>query len=328
MSSFQIPEGPTRIAPGDAAAFTVTNVAREALRGRASVQAGGAAKADWFTVDGDRERPFAAGESQTVTVKAAAPAGTPPGDHQFRLRVVAVNDPDNDVAESPPVSLVLADAKPKPGMPGWVWAVVALVVLAVVGGGAYYALRPSEPNPTPKSGPVPAVAAAMPDLVGSNPMLDQGEAVRRLRAIDPTLDIDVRMAKRSDVLPETVVGQAPAAGAALPKGAPIRLTVSHPWFLGTWTGTLDGRPSTMRWFVVGTGPERKIGGDFSDGSTGRYVPLTHDSNNANRLFLRHADGNQWMLAETGDGQAQGWSTWQGRQFPLVMSRKSLTIDGF
>src|SRR5438128_8725253 len=113
MPTFEIPDGPTTIdiaRPGDpkstapaqgSAVFNVTNKASEGRDGRLSVQVAGSSKAEWFSVDGDRERPFAAGETQTATIKVSIPGDVPAGDYPFRLMVVAVNDPDNDHAEGP-----------------------------------------------------------------------------------------------------------------------------------------------------------------------------------------------------------------------------------
>src|SRR3954465_1907493 len=110
MPTFEIPDGPTSVAlqrsgdaanPGPAtgsAVFNVTNKSTESSAGRLSVVPSGSSKVEWFTLDGARERPFAAGETQTATIKVSAPKDVTPGDYPFRLRAVAVNDPDNDHA--------------------------------------------------------------------------------------------------------------------------------------------------------------------------------------------------------------------------------------
>lgn len=325
MTSFQIPEGPSRIEAfagqptADAATFTVTNNAGEAIRGRLAVQVTGEAHADWFAIDGERERRFASGESQTAAVRINVPQGVSPGEYRFRLRIVAINDPDNDFADGPPVALVVKVATaPAPMI--WPYILGAILLLIVVGGGLYVFLKPDKPDDRPP----PVVSATMPDLLAAP--IDETEARKRLAAIDSSLDIETRPVERSDVGPLTVVAQAPAAGQPLAKGAPVRLTIAYPWFVGTWTGTIDGRPATLRWRIVVEGDVRRMVGDFSDGSTGRYVPMTYEAHNAQQLFLQHPDGNHWFLARTGEGQARGHTTWGGRQFPLVMNRQSLTVD--
>lgn len=331
MSSFQIPEGPNQISvspgqPGnEVAAFTVNSKVPNAVRASLKIQVSGGAKAEWFAIEGEPERAIPGGASEAVAVRVNVPAGVAPGDYRFRLRAVAVNDPDNDFAEGPPVTLIVkpTDGTSKP--PYWLYLLIALLVLAALGVGAYFWLKPDKPKPAPSPAPTvtPAptpVAATMPDLVAAN--IREAEARARLAAIDATLDIETRPVERSDVPPMTVVAQAPAAGQPLARGAPIRISVAYPWFFGTWTGTLDGRPSTMRWRLEGDA----IAGDFSDGSTGRYVPLAHESHNGEQLFFRHPDGNHWFLARSSEGEARGYSIWQGRQFPLIMSRRSLAVE--
>lgn len=148
MPTFEIPDGPTSVElkrsgnaqnPGPATgsvAFSVTNTSDDGCAGRLSVVPSGASKLEWFAIDGDRERTFGAGETQTATIKVSAPAATAAGDYPFRLRAVAVNDPDNDHAEGP-----VATAKVPPPqlvnggfhIPWWVWLVVGLGVLLLIG---------------------------------------------------------------------------------------------------------------------------------------------------------------------------------------------------
>ena len=91
------------------------------------------------------------------------------------------------------------------------------------------------------------------------------------------------------------------------------------WFSGSWTGTIDGRPAALRWRSNGAG---SFTGEFSDGNSGKYVPMTYLSHNASELRMRHPDGNEWYLHQTGDGQAAGWTIWQGNRYPLVLLRQT------
>ncbi|PXA87498.1 serine/threonine kinase, partial [Nostoc sp. 3335mG] len=140
MASFEIPDGPTTVslkAGSDPKAprtgsivFTVNNKATDAMAGRLSVQVAGQTKAEWFAIDGEPERDFPAGGSQTASIKIAVPPAVPPGDYPFRLRVVAVNDPDNDHTEGP-VTTAKVMAPPVVTNGGghlWVWIVIAVVV--------------------------------------------------------------------------------------------------------------------------------------------------------------------------------------------------------
>jgi len=144
MPSFEIPDGPTTVAlkteagfhKGNAV-FGVTNKTGEGLTARFSVQIQGGGKAEWYSIQGEPERPVAAGETQTVTVVAKIPAATPPGQHRIKLRATNVNDPDNDSTDSAVATVTIpAVAKPpvkKKPFPWWIIAVAAGVLVLVIG---------------------------------------------------------------------------------------------------------------------------------------------------------------------------------------------------
>ena len=77
MPTFEIPDGPTSIAASrsaDATAtYNVTNTSPEPCDGRLSVVVSAGSKSEWFSIDGDRERTFAAGETQTAVVRVRFP---------------------------------------------------------------------------------------------------------------------------------------------------------------------------------------------------------------------------------------------------------------
>lgn len=164
MPSFEIPDGPTTVelkrsgAGGPATGsvvFNVTNKSGEDRDGRLSVIPSGNAKAAWFTVDGNRERSFAPGETQTATIRISAPDGVAAGDYPFRLRAVAVDDPDNDHAEGPVTTAKVpasAPAEPRKGLPAWLWILIGLLVLSAIAAAAYFAFR-SKPDPVAAAGP-------------------------------------------------------------------------------------------------------------------------------------------------------------------------------
>src|SRR6478752_3114011 len=144
MPSFEIPDGPTTVAlkteagfHKGSAVFGVTNKTGEGLTARFSVQVQGDAKPEWYQVQGEPERPIAAGENQTVTVVAKIPAATPPGQHRIKLRATNVNDPDNDSTDSTAATITIpAVAKPpakKKPFPWWIIAVAAGVLVLVIG---------------------------------------------------------------------------------------------------------------------------------------------------------------------------------------------------
>jgi hypothetical protein len=221
MPSFEIPDGPTTLAlkkeggfHKGAAVFGVTNKTGEGLTARFSVQVQGGGKAEWYQVEGEPERPVAAGENQTVTVVAKIPAATPPGQHRIKLRAINVNDPDNDSTDSSAATVTIPAAPPPPPhdhppFPWWIAAVIggvlvlviaAIIVIVVLSGGS-----------------------KVPNVVGQ----PYADAVKVLdKAGYKTL-------KRADKEtgekpPETVLDQTPAAQAKAKKTETILLTVAVP----------------------------------------------------------------------------------------------------
>ena len=154
MPTFEIPDGPTTVElkragdaknPGPATGsivFNVTNQSGDSCDGRLGVVVSGGSKDSWFSIDGDRERTFAAGETQTATIKVSAPADTAAGNYPFRLRAVAVNDPDNDHAEGPVATAQVppaTDAAPAPKW--WLWILIGVVVLLLIALALWFAFR-------------------------------------------------------------------------------------------------------------------------------------------------------------------------------------------
>ena len=113
MPTFEIPIGPITIEVAQSsdpksaaqaegsAEFAITNKSTDTCAGRLSVQVAGQSRSEWFSIEGERERTFAAGETQVATIEVSIPTGVAAGDYPFRLRVAAVKDPDNDGAEGP-----------------------------------------------------------------------------------------------------------------------------------------------------------------------------------------------------------------------------------
>ena len=183
MPTFEIPDGPTTVDlkrtgdannPGPATGsvvFTVKNSSTDTCEGRLSVVPLENSKKEWFAIDGDAERNVPPGQTTTATIKVSVPKEVAAGNYPFRLRAVAVNDPDNDHAEGPAATAKVPGAQPDVhhGIPWWVWLLIGLVVVALIGGGAYIALRPHPKPPTlaPTPAPTPA-AATVPKFIGTN----------------------------------------------------------------------------------------------------------------------------------------------------------------
>lgn len=175
MPSFEIPDGPTTVtltaepvngqpAYSGNAVFGVTNKSGQGLAGRLSVVPQGEAKKEWFAIQGEGERRFAVGETQTITVAVKPPAGTAAGSYKFRLRVVNVNDPDNDYTEGPVSGFELKPAgAPRPPFPWWAVAAAAALILVVGGAVAAFLLWPRDEAPPDQ--PPPPAAECRPGFV-------------------------------------------------------------------------------------------------------------------------------------------------------------------
>jgi hypothetical protein len=167
MPSFEIPDGPTTIdvtrSAAATAVYSVTNSSPDSREGRLSVIPSGNSKAEWFSIEGNRERMFAAGGTETATVSATFPADARQGDYPFRLRVVGLNDPDNDHAEGPITVAKLGPIEKAGTRFQWWWVLVVLIAVAAVGGLVYYLTHRETPTVTPKPPPITRIemAAAM-----------------------------------------------------------------------------------------------------------------------------------------------------------------------
>jgi len=295
MPTFDIPDGPTTVElkrSGDpknpapvqgSAVFNVTNKSPQACDGRLSVQVSGSSKAEWFTVDGDRERTFDAGQTQTANIKISIPPDVAPGDYPFRLRTVAVNDPDNDHTEGPVTTAKLIGADVKPPTKWWLWILIALVVLAVIGGIVWYVLKP---GPTVQN---KVTENTTTNTVTNNTVTEKPPTVPVPNFVDKTVDQAKAAAQGFDVTPiqgapagkppQTILSQNPAAGSAQQAGAVVNVTfdpgVTVPSLSGQTVAqavkTLQGVPlhvqnTTTRCEASGT-PDQIVDQDPKPGST-------------------------------------------------------------
>lgn len=227
MPSFEIPDAPLtvemkpRTEAGAAvltgqASFTVTNRTARGLRGRAGIEPQGGAQAEWFTIEGEAERDFAAGGTHVFPVRLRAPAAEQAERHGFRFRIVETNlDPDSDFSDSPVVVFDLAArpaTAPARRPPVLALALVALAVLVLALGGGTYALLRARPVrvPTLVTNPPQTFEQAQGTLA------DAGlKAVQAPAAVpSPTVPRDL------------VVDQDPKGGASLARGSPVTVTLS------------------------------------------------------------------------------------------------------
>jgi serine/threonine-protein kinase len=230
MPSFEIPDSPAQLDLRNQAvdgkafrvantAFTVTNKTAQALSARFRVVPQGDAKAEWLQLEGEKERPFGASETQKVNVTVTVPGDVPAGEYKFRLVVMNVNDPGNDFTES----AVVTFSPPKAAAsttksPMWPYILAAVVLVLIVGGvGAYIFLKPS---------PAPANTIEVPNVVTTPAMTF---AAARQKLVDAgftnVASTAVNAAQPTGADPGTVVEQDPPALSQQPKDKAISLKV-------------------------------------------------------------------------------------------------------
>lgn len=117
------------------ASFTVSNAGGRALRGRARIVPADATTAGWLKLQGDAERDFAIAGTQQYTVQITVPPTAKEGNYTFKLDMIGVDNPDDDLSEGPVVTFEV----PKPVVvkkpfPWWIVAVAAVIVLVVAAG--------------------------------------------------------------------------------------------------------------------------------------------------------------------------------------------------
>jgi hypothetical protein len=239
MSSFSIPDIPPKtelnkgsvdavsgaaLSPHSGAVqFAVNNGAGEIIDGKLSVLPDGQAKPEWFTIDGDAQRDFGTSGSETVKVNVSVPADVAQGDYSFRLQVAAVTDPDNEFARSPSTAFTVPVAEKTGGKKKskwWLWLLLGLLALAIIGGVVYALTRPKPPIvEPPKESPSPTAepsTAAIPDLVGKT--LDQAKGLAQ------DFDLTPVAGAAEGKQPDTILKQSPESGTTQNKGIPLKVT--------------------------------------------------------------------------------------------------------
>src|SRR5690242_13185087 len=77
------------------AAFTVTNISGQPVRGRATVQPLGTTAPGWLSIEDEAERNFSIGAAQQYSVQVVVPPDAAGGDYTFRMDAVDVANPDD-----------------------------------------------------------------------------------------------------------------------------------------------------------------------------------------------------------------------------------------
>jgi hypothetical protein len=189
--------------------FTVSNTSGHPMRGRARVTGLNPVAAAWLTLTGQAEREFAASGTQQYAVRVAVPQDAPAGDYTFRLDMVGVNNPDEDLTQGPTVTFQVPQPieKKKP-FPWWIVAVAAAVV--IVAGIVLFLVL------SPKSVQVPVVVGR-----------PQPAAQQTLEAVGLNVGPIVTIAP-DNASEGIVLTQQPGAGTQVPRGAAVALWVAGP----------------------------------------------------------------------------------------------------
>ncbi len=119
--------------------FTVSNTSGRPIRGRARLVPANPAAASWLSLQGDAERDFPAAGTQQYTVQILVPPTGPAGSYPFRLDVVGVDNPDEELTQGPSVTFTVPEPAPPPKpFPWWIVVVAAVLLLAVIGGAVFF----------------------------------------------------------------------------------------------------------------------------------------------------------------------------------------------
>ena len=132
----------------------------------------------------------------------------------------------------------------------------------------------------------------------------------------------------TEVAGRSLVKTVQVVALCLTLSAPTLASTVSGWWGGTWACSIDGRPAQMKWTAVDDSQQTcsdgtctttsgvRWKGTFSDNGS-RWVPLTEPrTGQQGGLFFRHADGNQWYLSKPIGNRSSGWTTWNGKRYPL------------
>jgi len=195
--------------------YTVKNVGAVKIEGKAvlvSIPANaGPVEKGWVKIDGVSQRVFEVGATQTFAVKVSVPLKPAPaaGDYTFELDVVNMARPDEGDTGQRVSFTVQKDGKPAPKPFPWWIPVVALVVLAAIGGTIWYFVSNSNKG------------IKVPDLTGQT-LSDATAALS-----NAGLSLDPNVATQTDTADNAgkVVAQTPAAGASAASQSQVTVTL-------------------------------------------------------------------------------------------------------
>jgi hypothetical protein len=225
--------------------FTTSNSTPRPLRAKAKAVPVSSARQEWLTVAGEPERIFSPRGTQQFIVGIAVPPGTPAERYNFRLDVIADENPDEYFGEGPVVAF---DVKPSgaPAKPFPWWIVVAVVGALLVSGVGAWLFWPQEkvmakqeqeqeqeqqqepPEEIISAPPVEPASAPAIELVQVPYVVDLNlpAAKQKLESLGLRLNAEGDQSACEGAI--HVVEQAPAKDASVEVGSEVKLTLGIP----------------------------------------------------------------------------------------------------
>lgn len=102
------------------------------------------------------------------------------------------------------------------------------------------------------------------------------------------------------------------------KGDPVVVT-SSTWFVGTWTGTIDGRPATLTWKDNGEKKKPRFTGSYTFTGSGGAQPLAFVASKGATIDFK-AGPHPWQLTKVSASQIEGWASFDGERFPIALRK--------
>lgn len=201
------------------ARFTAVNNSPRAIRGVARVIPLGDTQTEWFSIDGDAQRPFAPGASQEFEVMVQVAESVAAGEYRFRLDVIGVENPDDDYGRGPDATVVVAALPRPPAGPrgkGYVAAMAGSVAGGVIGAlvgtlpgvlfliSALHQSPPSSPNESFGEAIAGAFASALAEALAAGLLLILGVLIGVW--VGPVLGAFVALRVRAQTLVGLTVG--------------------------------------------------------------------------------------------------------------------------
>ena len=198
--------------------FTVTNNSEKPIRGIANLQPLDRTEEAWLSFDGEAEKDFPAGGTLQYTVIFNKPLPPltegqtePEEKYPYKLIVASAVRPDEDFDEGPLVTIYKPERKgvtKKQGIPWWVFLIIGVVVLAIIGGVLFFLLRGKKEK------------KRVPDVTSKATTVE--DAKKQIEDAGYTVDIKDILAADKKV--GSVVTQDPAANAEADAGTLVKLT--------------------------------------------------------------------------------------------------------